>query len=243
MEPATSACSAARSRVSPQRRTKAAQKGGEGSLPALLFYPHGVAERPVFYYDFNSPYAYLAAERVNSVLPAPPVWQPIALAFVHRASGRVPWSMGPEAGKLEGMREIERRAAERGLPPLRWADGWPVETYGLISLRAAIFAGQSGRIEAFSLAAFRQMFAAGRDLSNVDNVLLAAAACELHPNAVLKGIETQSVRDRLREATEEAIALGVPGVPTVAVGNELFWGDDRLEEAAAAARAAPTRPR
>jgi 2-hydroxychromene-2-carboxylate isomerase len=69
----------------------------------------------------------------------------------------------------------------------------------------------------------------------VDNVLLAAAAAELHPRAVLKALETQAVKDGLREATEAAIERGVVGVPTVAVGESLFWGDDRLEEAAAAA--------
>jgi 2-hydroxychromene-2-carboxylate isomerase len=101
-------------------------------------------------------------------------------------------------------------------------------------MRAAIFAQQTGRTVAFSLAAFRQAFAAGRDLSDVDSIVIAAAACELHPNAVLKGIEMQSTKDRLREATREAYERGVRGVPTIAIGGELFWGDDRLEEAAAA---------
>jgi 2-hydroxychromene-2-carboxylate isomerase len=104
-------------------------------------------------------------------------------------------------------------------------------------MRAAVFAQQAGRAVAFSLAAFRQAFNAGRDLGEVDNVLIAAAACELHPNAVLKALEMQSIKDRLRAATDEAYERGVRGVPTVAVGDELFWGDDRLEEAAAALRA------
>jgi 2-hydroxychromene-2-carboxylate isomerase len=191
-----------------------------------------VPDRPVFYYDFNSPYSYLAAERINQVLPEPPVWRPISFGFVIRHFEKTPWSMGP--GREAGMQEVERRAAERGLPPVRWPPGWPVESYSLAPLRAAIFAEGAGKLIAFSLAAFRQAFAAGRALNEVDNVLLAAAACELHPRAVLAGIETQSVKDRLREATEEAIALGVDGVPTVAVGSELFWGDDRLEDAAEA---------
>ena len=84
------------------------------------------------------------------------------------------------------------------------------------------------------MAAFRQFFAAGRTLAELDNVLIAAAASELHPRAVTKGIESQTVKDALRKATDEAIALGVVGVPTVAIGSRLFWGDDRLEEAAAA---------
>jgi 2-hydroxychromene-2-carboxylate isomerase len=195
--------------------------------------------RPVFYYDLSSPYAYLAAERINALFDEPPVWRPIAFGFVIAAVSKVPWSL--KAGREEGMREIERRAAERGMPPIRWPPQWSdretfAGAYSLKPLRAATFAQQSGRVVAFTLAAFRQAFAAGRDLGDVDNVLLAAAACELHPKAVLKGIETEGVKRRLREATEEAIARGVTGIPTVAVGDELFWGDDRLEEAAAAAR-------
>jgi 2-hydroxychromene-2-carboxylate isomerase len=100
-------------------------------------------------------------------------------------------------------------------------------------MRAAMFAKQSGRVVAFAQAAFRQAFAGGRDLSDTDNLLLAAAACELHPRAVLKGIESRQVKDALREATDDAAARGVVGVPTLRVGEEVFWGDDRLEEAAA----------
>jgi 2-hydroxychromene-2-carboxylate isomerase len=101
-------------------------------------------------------------------------------------------------------------------------------------MRAATFAQQTGRAVAYSLAAFRQAFAAGKDLGDVDNVLMAAAACELHPNAVLKAIDLQSTKDRLKEATRAAYARGVRGVPTIAVGDQLFWGDDRLDEAAEA---------
>ena len=86
----------------------------------------------------------------------------------------------------------------------------------------------------FSLAAFRQFFAAGRTLAELDNVLIAAAASELHPRAVTKGVESNTVKDALRHATDEAISLGVAGVPTVAIGDKLFWGDDKLEKAAAA---------
>jgi 2-hydroxychromene-2-carboxylate isomerase len=196
-----------------------------------------LTDRPVFYFDFNSPYAYLAAERINSMFDQPPVWQPIALAFVLAHHQRIPWSL-KDGEREAGMKEIERRAAERGLPPVRWPEGWPVDSYSLTPLRAAVYAQETGRVEAFSLAAFRQAFAAGRRLAETDNVLLAAAACELHPRAVLKAIETQSVKDNLREATENAIERGVVGVPTVAVGDQLYWGDDQLEEGAAAAREA-----
>ena len=187
-------------------------------------------DQPIFYYDLGSPYAWLAAERIHHVLPQVPVWQPILLGGIWQQSGGRSWGITDK--RDEGMREIERRADEYGLLPVKWPDDWPTNT--LKAMRAAVFAQQAGRAVAYSLAAFRQAFAAGRDLADLDNVLIAAAACELHPNAVLKGIELQSTKNRLKQATQDAYNRGVRGVPSVAVGDEVFWGDDRLEEAAAA---------
>jgi 2-hydroxychromene-2-carboxylate isomerase len=184
----------------------------------------------VFYFDLGSPYSYLAAERVNSLLPEPPVWQPILLGGLFKIHGRDSWANGPD--RADGIAEVERRAAAYGLPPIRWPEPWPGNT--LFAMRAATFAAGIGKAISFSLAAFRQAFAAGRDLSEPDNVLLAAAACELSPNAVLKAVETDSTKQRLKRATEKAAARGVVGVPTVVVGDHVFWGDDKLEVARAA---------
>jgi 2-hydroxychromene-2-carboxylate isomerase len=198
----------------------------------------------VFYYDFNSPYSYLAAERIAPVFAEAgadqPEWVPISFGHLLQTTGRRPWSIPPQGPDPEHLEEIQRRADERGLPKVVYAQGWPVENYSLLAPRAATFAKQSGKAVSFSQAAFRQHFAAGRDLSDIDNVLIAAAACELHPKAVIKGVETQSVKAQLRGATDTAIEKGVEGIPTVDVDGELFWGDDRLEEAAAkASKAAP----
>ncbi len=188
------------------------------------------ADRPTFYFDLGSPYAWLAAERIHQVLPVPVVWQPILLGGIWQQTGGRSWATTQK--RNEGMREVERRAEQYGLLPVKWPDPWP--SNGVSAMRAAIFAQQAGRTVAFALAAFRQAFAGGKDLSDIDNVLIAAAACELHPKAVLKGIELQSTRDRLRAATQEAYDRGVRGVPSVVVGGEVFWGDDRLEDAAKA---------
>ena len=193
----------------------------------------------VFYYDFSSPYAYLAAERISGLFSEAgaeqPEWKPVSTAFIFRAANKVPWSLQPDGPRPEDLEEIARRAAERGLPEVKYVEGWPDRSYSLAPLRAAWYAKATGRVVSFSLAAFRQHFAAGRRLDDVDNILIAAAASELHPNAVSKGIESKQAKEALTEATEEAIALGAVGVPTVAIGEELFWGDDRLEDAAQAA--------
>jgi 2-hydroxychromene-2-carboxylate isomerase len=191
--------------------------------------------RATFYFDLGSPYAYLTAERISGLFTEAgleqPEWQPVLLGGLFQRFGRDSWAKGP--GRDEGMAEIERRAAGYGLPPLAWPEPWPGNT--LFAMRAATFAKQTGRTVSFALAAFRQAFAAGRDLSEPDNVLIAAAACELHPNALLKAVETKQVKSALREATDAAAELGVTGVPSLALGGEVFWGDDRVEEAISAA--------
>ncbi|MEK6271637.1 MAG: DsbA family protein [Actinomycetota bacterium] len=191
------------------------------------------SDRPLFFYDLGSPYAYLAAERVNALFAEtrgePPEWQPILLGGLFKRFGRDSWARGE--GRDQGVREVERRASAYALPPINWPEPFPPNT--LLAMRAATYAKEIGRGVSFSLAAFRQAFAAGRDLTEPDNVLLAAAAAEMHPRAVLSAIERDSVKRALREATELAGDLGVRGVPSVAVGEQIFWGDDRLEEAAA----------
>jgi 2-hydroxychromene-2-carboxylate isomerase len=194
-----------------------------------------VSERATFYFDLGSPYAYLTAERVSGLFAEAgleqPEWEPILLGGLFKRFGRDSWANGP--GREEGMAEVERRASAYGLPPPAWPDPWPGNT--LFAMRAATFAKQTGRTVSFALAAFRQAFAAGRDLSDPDNVLIAAAAAELHPRALLKAAQTETVKRALREATDRAAELGVRGVPSLVVGGAVFWGDDRLEEAVAAA--------
>jgi 2-hydroxychromene-2-carboxylate isomerase len=193
------------------------------------------AARATFYFDLGSPYAYLSAERISALFSEAgleqPEWQPVLLGGLFQRFGRDSWANGP--GREEGMAEVERRGAAYGLPPLAWPQPWPGNT--LFAMRAATFAKQTGRTVSFALAAFRQAFAAGQDLSEPDNVLIAAAACELHPRAMLKAVATTGVKEALREATETAAERGVIGVPSLAVGEQIYWGDDRLDEAVAAA--------
>lgn len=194
-----------------------------------------MSKRAVFHYDLGSPYAYLSAERISGLFAEAgleqPEWQPILLGGLFRRFDRGSWA--ETEARAEGMAEIERRAGGYGLPPIAWPKPWPGNT--LVAMRAATYAKQTGRTIAFSLAAFRQAFAAGRDLTDVDNVTIAGAACEMHPRALLKAVETRVVKDALREATDRAGDLGVEGVPAVVVGEEVFWGDDRLEDAVEAA--------
>lgn len=187
--------------------------------------------RAVFLFDLGSPYAYLAAERVEELLGPRVTWRPVSLGGLFKLNGRSSWGLGP--GRADGMAEIEARARARGVPPLRWPDPWP--GHMLAAMRGAVVAQDDGVAREYALAAYRAAFAQGRDLSDVDAVLHVAESVGLDPHRVRQRIAAPDVKQRLIDATERAHAAGVPGVPAVIVGSEVFWGDDRLEEAAAAA--------
>jgi 2-hydroxychromene-2-carboxylate isomerase len=172
------------------------------------------AEQPRFYYDLASPESYLVAERALHALGTVPEWIPVDLG----------WQAFRCAEEVMSYREdIERRAAALGMMPIRWPDPFPADVEW--AMLAATYAKWIGRGVAFSLAALRQAFAAGRDLSVRDNVLIAAAACEMHPAAVIKGAELESTRRALDEARERALADGVDSVPAIWVEGRVLAGE------------------
>jgi 2-hydroxychromene-2-carboxylate isomerase len=185
-----------------------------------------------FYFDLGSPFAYLAAERIADVLPEPVAWQPISLGALFKLTGRSSWSLGDPSRRRAGIAEVEQRAQRYGLPTLRWPDPWPGNY--LFAMRAATFAFQAGRGREFTIVAFRHAFRDGRDLCEPASVLRAAADAGLDAQAVEDATRDPQVKLALRAATDAAHELGVFGVPTVAIDGELFWGEDRLQDAAAA---------
>ncbi len=189
--------------------------------------------RATFYYDLSSPYAYLAALRVDETLQVEAHWQPIAFGALIGAIGKVPWSLRDDT-RAAGQAEIAERARERGLPPIRWPPGWPAESYSVLPLRAVLYAFDHDRGRELTFELYRLAFAEGVALDDPDVVIGAAEACGLDGAKVRAAVATPEVKARLRSATDEAIRRGVTGVPTVALGDELFWGDDRLEDAARA---------
>jgi 2-hydroxychromene-2-carboxylate isomerase len=174
--------------------------------------------QPVFYYDLASAESYVAAERMHSVLPVVPEWEPVLARAI-----------GVDIAALD-LDALHRRVREARLQPLRMPPGWPPETER--AMLAATYAKHIGRAVAFSLAAFRQAFAGGRDLAQESTILLAAAACEMHPTAVLKGIALRSVTGGLQAAGERALTAGVRALPAIQVGAELFQGPAAVDGAA-----------
>jgi 2-hydroxychromene-2-carboxylate isomerase len=187
--------------------------------------------RPVtFYFDLGSPYAYLSAERIAGLMPEPVQWQPVLLGGLFKLTGRSSWALGDYQRRQTGMAEIERRARSYDLPPIHWPDPWP-SNY-LTAMRVSTFAFNAGCGREFTLRAFRDAFQCGRDLAVAEHVLDAAAGAGLDRQEAEEAAQDPQIKLALREATDAAFEVGVIGVPTLAVDGELFWGDDRLEEAA-----------
>ncbi|MGO9320571.1 MAG: 2-hydroxychromene-2-carboxylate isomerase [Solirubrobacteraceae bacterium] len=187
-----------------------------------------------FYFDLGSPYAYLTAERLATALPEPVRWQPLSLGALFKLTGRSSWALGDYRRRQAGMAEIERRARSYELAPIHWPDPWPGNY--LMAMRAATFAFTVGRGREFTLRAFRDAFQRGHDLSIPAHVLDAAEHAGLDRRELEAATQDPQIKQALREATEAAHQLGVIGVPSIAIDGELFWGDDRLEDAVIAAR-------
>jgi len=191
--------------------------------------------RVSFYFDLGSPYAYLAAERLDALLAEPVEWQPILLGGLFKASGRGSWALGEDRRRSAGMAEVERRARDYGLGQMRWPDPWP--TNYLTAMLATTFAFTVGRGRELTRQAFRNAFQKGWDLSIPDRVFETGRQAGLDRGELEAATQDPEIKVALRRATDAAYELGVIGVPTLAIDDELFWGDDRLEHAAAHLRA------
>lgn len=178
---------------------------------------------PKFLFDLASPASWLVAERILQVMPVATEWVPVHVPQQREGEG---FRCADE--ELIWREAIERRAAQLGLQAVKWPPEVPFDSG--FAMRVATYAKVTGRTVAFALAAFRQAWCGGRSLADVDSVLIAAAACELHPKAVLKGAELRSTRSALERASE-----GVTAVPAIVLpSGETLVGEDAPEQAAGA---------
>jgi 2-hydroxychromene-2-carboxylate isomerase len=181
-----------------------------------------------FFFDYASPYSYFACEQVEAVAQrtgAELRWRPFLLGAVFKATGNVPpVSTANKAAWL--LRDVQDWASYLGLPPFRMPESFPINS--LKANRLGLVAAEHGRIAPFSHAAFRAAFAEGRDLADPQVLAELARAAEVDPAQALAKAETQEIKDALRRNTDEALARGAFGAPTFLVGDELFFGNDRL---------------
>jgi 2-hydroxychromene-2-carboxylate isomerase len=185
---------------------------------------------PQLYFDLASPYAYLAVERAESVLGVPPTLVPVLVGAIFGWRGHGSWALTDQ--RLAGMAEIERRAREYGLPPMVWPPDWPANA--LSAMRCATWAARQRGLKEFALAVGRRQWTQGADIADLEVLAACAGEAGLDATQMLEAIRTPELKEQLRAVTERAWEDGVRGVPTLRVGERLFFGDDRVEEAAAA---------
>ena len=185
-----------------------------------------------FYYDFVSPYSYLAYGRVGRICEengAELVLRSMLLGAVHKMVGlQAPIETKPKAS-YQG-RDIRRWAEYYGLP-LEFPAPFPFRT--LKTMCAAMFLRERGELHAFTREAFALYWEEGGAPEGLEAdedapVSTVARRIGVDPEEVLNGAESPEAKQDLKAATSEAVERGVFGAPAFFVGGEMFWGNDRL---------------
>jgi 2-hydroxychromene-2-carboxylate isomerase len=196
-----------------------------------------MARRPVleFWYEFASTYSYLAALRIEPLAEAAGVdlrWRPFLLGPIFAAQGWTssPFNLYPAKGR-HMWRDLEREAARLGLP-VRRPDPFPQNS--LVAARVGLLGADHPSGPTFAKAAFRAEFGEGRSIAEPAAVGAILRTLGLDADGVLRQAQGEPNKARLKAQTEEARSRGVFGAPTFfAEDGEMFWGNDRLEQALA----------
>ncbi len=193
-------------------------------------------KRVEFFYDYTSTYSYLAhreIERIAEATGAELVFRPMVLGFVFKASGNSMPAAVPAKGAYM-MRDVARWAKRLGLP-FQIPSVFPVNS--IRALRGAIAALEDAVFPAYHHAVMKAYWGEGKDIGDRDVLVAVANAAGLDGEALLGRTEDPAVKERLKANTDEAVGRGVFGAPTCFVGDEMFWGNDRLDFVEEALRA------
>ena len=189
-----------------------------------------------FFYDFGSPATYLAhtqmpalAERTGASVR----YRPMLLGGVFKATGNQSPITIPAKGKWLGV-DLERYARRYGVA-FEFPKAFPVNTLQL--MRGAVVAEEDDHLAPYTEAVFRAMWSDGKDMTEPSVIAGVLSAAGLDAGHVFERVQEQDIKQKLIAYTEEAVKRGAFGAPTFFVGEDMFWGQDRLdfvEEALAA---------
>jgi len=186
-----------------------------------------------FFFDFSSPYSYMASTQMKPIAArhgAEVVWRPIVLGALFKAVGNDMPARVPHKARWMGN-DLQRWADHYGVP-WRWSSHFPVNAIKAMRL-VLVDDAKAGDV---TLAAFSSVWAEDRDITTPEELARIAERGGLDPASALAAIETPAIKDRLRANTDEAIARGAFGAPTMFVDDEMHWGNDRLQFVEAALR-------
>jgi 2-hydroxychromene-2-carboxylate isomerase len=188
-----------------------------------------------FWYEFASTYSWLAAERIEAIAEAADVvvhWRAFLLGPIFAAQG---WNTSPfnlYAAKGRNMwRDVERLGILMGLPAVTRPDPFPQNS--LLAARVATALAPASRPR-FSRAVYRAQFTTGASIADRPTLEAILQDIGCTPQETLASAETVETKDALRQTTQAALTIGIYGAPSFTTGSgELFWGNDRLEQAIA----------
>ena len=184
-----------------------------------------------FYFDFSSPYGYLASRRIDALASAhgrKVTWRPMLLGVAFKATGGAPLPSIPIKG-VYAMRDFLRSARFYGIP-YRQPTTFPVST--ISAVRAFYWLQDRDPAKAVELAKtlFNAYFTENVDISKPENVAQIAGKLGVKAEDLTAGLNDQAVKDRTKKEVDAAVAHGVFGSPYVIVDGEPFWGMDRLDQ-------------
>jgi len=185
-----------------------------------------------FWFEFGSNYSYLTVMNIEELARESGVrivWRPFLLGAIFRDFG---WNTSPFVLQAEKGRyawnDMRRRAAKYGLE-FNMPSVFPRSA--ILPMRVALLAANEPWIGSFCKRVMLQNFVHDLDINHPDNVRQALDGLVSDPGAFMQAAQGDDIKARLREQTSEARARGIFGAPTFFVGDEMFWGDDRLEDA------------
>ena len=190
-----------------------------------------MAEPIDFWFDFSSPYSYIASERIDEVAARHErkvKWRPIMLGAAFKASG-LPFLVNVPLKGEYSKRDFDRSARYLGVP-YTFPPKFPVTTLSAARGYYWLHAQDCAKAREFAHAVFRAYWVHGRDIGELPVVLEIAAGLGIDGEAYTAAIAMPEIKDRLKQETDAAIAKGMFGAPYFMVDGEPFWGADRLPQ-------------
>ena len=184
-----------------------------------------------FYFDFSSPYSYLASEKIDALAARfgrKVKWRPILLGVIFKTTGAAPLTLVPLKGEYS-KHDFQRSARFMGLPFVL-PDKFPVASQSAARAYYWLHGQDCGQARAFAHAVFRALFVENRDISQPEVLRALAESLGIDPDACISATNDEQYKQRLKDEVEAALKKGVFGAPMIYCDGEPFMGADRLPQ-------------